>query len=246
MSQHETLTPPLLPRPFPSLVKNDANAAAAAAALLNLRRRDHSAFPHRTSLHLTLPAVGALSPVPLVLLVLVSHPLSAVVACSFVLLLLLVLVRRRPLLLVAATLGATSKITASIDATTRLLDDPPMGRRREPRHPLGRGEREDRDRLKKQLQKVRERRRRRQQSSSSGRIKSGDGIGFEELEDIPFDENDEGFDGDQETAFVDTRAEAGGMGLLLVPLTPAGKPASPQRIDVHTCLQDFFRPLRRL
>ncbi|CAM9669463.1 unnamed protein product, partial [Ectocarpus sp. 4 AP-2014] len=35
---------------------------------------------------------------------------------------------------VSATLGATSKITAGIDATTRLLDDDPMGRRREPRH----------------------------------------------------------------------------------------------------------------
>lgn len=140
--------------------------------------------------------------------------------------------------LLAATLGATSKITASIDATTRLLDDPPMGRRREPRHPLGRGEREDRDRLKKQLKKAREKRRRRQQSSSSNRTKSSDGGGLEELEDIPSDENDDASDGDQESVsppvLVDTRAEAGGMGLLLVPLTPAGKPASSAVVDVQS------------
>lgn len=138
-------------------------------------------------------------------------------------LLLLLLLLRRRLLLLAATLGATSKITASIDATTRLLDDDPMGRRREPRHPLGRGERDDRDRLKKQLKKTRERRRRHHElSSRMNRSKN------EELEDILSDENDDASDGEQEGgASIDTRAEAGGMGLLLVPLTLTGKPASP-------------------
>lgn len=118
-----------------------------------------------------------------------------------------------------------------------------MGRRREPRHPLGRGEREDRDRLKKQLKKAREKRRRRHQSSGSIR-KSGDG-GFEQLEDICSDENDDASEGDQEGTFVDTQAEAGGTGLLLVPLTPAGKPASTV-LTHHTCPRDFFRPMPAL
>ncbi|CAM9944775.1 unnamed protein product, partial [Phaeothamnion confervicola] len=34
---------------------------------------------------------------------------------------------------VSGALGATSKITSGIEATTRLLDDTPMGRRRPPR-----------------------------------------------------------------------------------------------------------------
>lgn len=147
--------------------------------------------------------------------------------------------------LLAATLGATSKITASIDATTRLLDDPPMGRRREPRHPLGRGEREDRDRLKKQLKKAREERRRR----NTGRTKHGDSGGgsgvLEGLQDILSDENDDASNGDHESASVDTRAEAGGMGLLLVPLTPDGEPAErvPPTVSgptVCACPQGFF------
>lgn len=221
--------------PLSCAYKNDANGAAAAWSNLP------SARPFRLP-----PSDLASSDSPLLVLCCryrwcyytsSSSASSHIVVAFFFFFAILLLPRRRPLLL-AATLGATSKITASIDATTRLLDDPPMGRRREPRHPLGRGEREDRDRLKKQLKKAREKRRRRHQSSSSSsnRSKSGDGGGFEELEDILSDENDDASDGDHESVsvsvLVDTRAEAGGMGLLLVPLTPAGKPASPAVVDV--------------
>ncbi|CAM9372882.1 unnamed protein product, partial [Laminaria digitata] len=40
---------------------------------------------------------------------------------------------------VSGALGATGRIASGIAATTQLLDDHPMGRRREPRHPLGAG-----------------------------------------------------------------------------------------------------------
>lgn len=91
-------------------------------------------------------------------------------------------------------LGATSKFAASIDATTRLLDDDPMGRRREPRHPLGGGERDDRERMRREANK-------RSRRSSEGA----------ELGDYKVDLAEE--------AGIDVQAEAGGTGLLLVPLT---------------------------
>lgn len=101
--------------------------------------------------------------------------------------------------ILAATLGAASKITASVDASLRLLDDEPMGRRREPRHPLGRGEREDRDRLKQERKK--------KAAEVKRRRRSGSIEGGADVEEPP----------------VDVQAEAGGMGLLLTPLTPEGE-----------------------
>lgn len=91
-------------------------------------------------------------------------------------------------------LGATSMLAASIDATTRLLDDDPMGRRREPRHPLGGGERDDRERMRREAYK------RSRRSSDAA-----------ELGDYKVDLAEE--------AGIDVQAEAGGTGLLLVPLT---------------------------
>ena len=163
-------------------------------------------------------------------------------------------------------LGATSKITSSIDATTHLFDDQPMGRRREPRHPLGAGERDDREKLKREMKKRRQKRekrikqRRRKTNSlgvagkSTGSITgfgdSGKSIGsissytdggkstgsisgfgdggrdgggrgggkYDEDEQmvVNLDEDDP----EGEGATIDLYAEAGGMGLLLVPLSP--------------------------
>lgn len=159
----------------------------------------------------------------------------------------------------AATLGATSKILDSIDATTRLLDDDPMGRRREPRHPLGLGERDDRERRKKQRKKAREKRRRLRSRLSSktgaepgagdggsgaGDDGSGAGGGAGEADDlgetVVFEEGDDS-DSDEEDTSVDTRAEAGGMGLLLVPLTPIGKNKKKnRRPEYHSRLALLF------
>lgn len=93
-----------------------------------------------------------------------------------------------------------------------------MGRRREPRHPLGLGERDDRDRLKQELKKARKKKRR-------------DSAADADLEDVGSDGG--AGDGDDVVVPIDTKAEAGGMGLLLVPLTPAGKPP-PARASLPT------------
>lgn len=178
-------------------------------------------------------------------------------------------------------LGATSKLAAGIDATTRLLDDDPIGRRREPRHPLGAGERDDRDRLRRERlkrearnakQAVQTYRKGKSNSNSSSRKEtqtrnysvgsiapaegsddedlqlSGDkddvgpgevlssskqqrrpleaGVALEvaqkedEEEDEEEDEKEHGRGGEAEE-IIDVHAEAGGMGLVLVPLTVA-------------------------
>lgn len=119
----------------------------------------------------------------------------------------------------AGALGATSKIAASIDATTRLLDDEPMGRRREPRHPIGAGERDDREREKKERKKSRK------------KIKRSSYEDADELEPVNSDEESDSDDPGNDVApriakkgapqnAIDIHAEAGGVGLLLVPLTP--------------------------
>lgn len=108
----------------------------------------------------------------------------------------------------AGALGATGRIASGIAATTHLLDDHPMGRRREPRHPLGAGERDDRDRLQKQIKEAKK-------EAAGKRVDSeldpiaiyGDGDSEYESEDADDEEE------------IDTCAEAGGMGLFLVPLT---------------------------
>lgn len=85
-----------------------------------------------------------------------------------------------------------------------------MGRRREPRHPLGLGERDDRDRLKQERKKARNKKRRDSGTDADLEDAGSDGGG--------------GDGGDDVIVPIDTKAEAGGMGLLLVPLTPEGKP----------------------
>lgn len=115
-------------------------------------------------------------------------------------------------------MGAASKIAASIDATTRLLDDEPMGRRREPRHPLGAGEREDRDKLKKERKKKKAKKHPDEsedelEAVNSDEDSSDDGNGNESTSTSGRKTNEAGE--------VDACAEAGGMGLLLVPLTLA-------------------------
>ncbi|CAM9880759.1 unnamed protein product, partial [Sphacelaria rigidula] len=108
---------------------------------------------------------------------------------------------------VSGALGATSKLAASIDATTRLLDDDPMGRRREPRHPLGAGERDDRERLKREARKLKKKAHQRW----SGELQRVEGES---------DDDDDDLDAVEEVIeAIDVEAEAGGMGLVLVPLT---------------------------
>ena len=82
-----------------------------------------------------------------------------------------------------------------------------MGRRREPRHPLGAGERDDRDRL--------------QQRMKEAKKKVADKQVEGELDPIAVfgDSGDEPEDADEEEV-IDTCAEAGGTGLFLWPLTP--------------------------
>ena len=105
-------------------------------------------------------------------------------------------------------MGATGRIASGIAATTHLLDDHPMGRRREPRHPLGAGERDDRDRLQKQIKGAKK--------EAAGRRVEG------ELDPIAVygdgDSEDGSEDADDEEE-IDACAEAGGMGLFLLPLT---------------------------
>lgn len=125
-----------------------------------------------------------------------------------------------PLLLIngslqlAAILGSLSTVTESIQATTILLDDKAMGRRREPRHPIGAGERNDRNKVKKKLrQKKKEKEGRNNQRKQR----------YEEIVPVTTDDEDNDsrgyFSDDEEEDNIDTQAEAGGMGLLLVPLT---------------------------
>lgn len=117
-------------------------------------------------------------------------------------------------------LGAASKVTASIDATTRLFDDQRIGRRREPRHPLGAGERDDLERLRREAKKQR------QGYGIGGRLRlklSSDDD--DEAVGDPADElvavhSEEDADQDNPEGGIDMHAEAGGMGLLLMPLTP--------------------------
>lgn len=90
-----------------------------------------------------------------------------------------------------------------------------MGRRREPRHPVGAGEREDRDRLKKEKKK------------SKKLLQKQKNDLEDELMAVNSDEegNDDDGGGGSDwvpgggEAGIDIFAEAGGMGLLLVPLT---------------------------
>lgn len=118
----------------------------------------------------------------------------------------------------AGALGATGRIASGIAATTHLLDDHPMGRRREPRHPLGAGERDDRDRLRKQAKEAKK-------VASDKRVEGeldpiavyGDGDSGDASEDADDEkEEEDGEEGEE----IDTCAEAGGMGLFLLPLTP--------------------------
>lgn len=107
-------------------------------------------------------------------------------------------------------------MTASIDATTHLFDDQRIGRRREPRHPLGAGERDDLERLRREAKKQRQRdgigsRLRRKLSSDDDDEPVGDTA--DELVAVHSEE-------DAEQGGIDMHAEAGGMGLLLMPLTP--------------------------
>lgn len=107
-------------------------------------------------------------------------------------------------------------MTASIDATTHLFDDQRIGRRREPRHPLGAGERGDLEKLRREAKKQRQ----------------GGGIGSRLRRKLSSDDDDEPVgdpaddpvavysEEDAEHGGIDMHAEAGGMGLLLMPLTP--------------------------
>lgn len=110
-------------------------------------------------------------------------------------------------------MGATGRIASGIAATTQLLDDHPMGRRREPRHPLGAGERDDRDRLQKQFKEAKK-----EAAAADKRVEGG------ELDPIAVygDSGDEstGAEEEDEEEAIDTCAEAGGVGLFLSPLTP--------------------------
>lgn len=100
-----------------------------------------------------------------------------------------------------------------------------MGRRREPRHPLGAGEREDRERLRRvknskkgAVGKTNEKEKISPTAIAAAGDLRGEGGGWDGARE----------DSDSETelemignVWIDARAEAGGTGLLLVPLTPA-------------------------
>lgn len=84
-----------------------------------------------------------------------------------------------------------------------------MGRRREPRHPLGAGERDDRDRLQKQLKQAKKK-------NANKRVDELDPI-------VVYGDSESGGESggiDEGEEKIDTQAEAGGMGLFLLPLTP--------------------------
>lgn len=92
-----------------------------------------------------------------------------------------------------------------------------MGRRREPRHPLGAGEREDRERQKREARKTKRLTGKRSEKDVAGRVDSEPELDI--IEPIP----------------VDTEAEAGGMGLLLVPLTPDDMRSNYPEVYVERC-----------
>lgn len=118
-------------------------------------------------------------------------------------------------------LGSTSKILASIDATTRLLDDEPMGRRREPRHPVGAGEREDRERLKRQHKRSKKLLKQRSDLDDEVMTVNSDEEDNDDVDGTdPLVRGGGGGKAGRGGPAIDIFAEAGGMGLLLVPLTP--------------------------